>query len=477
MSTDTNVIDTTTIIKFEDAYEQTHEGILRVIGLAKISSLIGTIDSIDLEANPRSSRVGPITTAIRESMESTPEVLPFKTKGVLLGASKFERLQRLRYRLSFQDVGVEGILDGGHNMLAFGLHLLDEAGVLKRLSPKPKNWTDFKRVWHENRPAIEALRKTSEAERLHWDVIVPVEVLLPSDPESQEEVAKFNNSLLDICAARNNNAQLRSETKSNQSGHYEYLKGQLSAELNSLIEWKTNDGGKIKVADIVALSWIPLSLVSPMPIADDGRPVEPPVPQNIYRSKGDCIVRFERLMSSPSVSNSSGSDYKAELKSSEVKSALRLVPDVLDLYDMISQRYAKAYNTNDGSFGRIKAVQSVNKTDEQKTKFTGQDLETRIPEGFLIPVVFGLRSLMMRTSQGEIVWKVDPHEFVKNNLQAVMGTFKTVITLSNWDPQKVGKEPGAYTQAENAFEMALLKANSNVSQPQLSPFDRSASNQ
>ena len=374
MSADIHLADTSTIIKFEDAYEQSYEGILRIIGLVKISNLIGTIDSIDLEANPRSSRVGPITSAIRESIDSTPEVLPFKTKGVLLGSSQFERLQRLRYRLSFQDVGVEGILDGGHNMLAFGLHILDEAGVLQRISPKPKNWTDFKRVWKNNRPAIESLRKASEAEKSHWDVIVPVEILLPSDPDSQEEVAKFNNSLLDICAARNNNAQLRSETKSNQSGHYEYLKSQLPADLNKLIEWKTNDGGKIKVADVVALSWIPLSLVSPMPTADDGRAVEPPVPQNIYRSKGDCIVRFERLMSSPSVSDSSGSDYKAKLTSDEVKSALRLVPDVLDLYDMISQRYAKAYNTNDGNFGRIKAVVSVNKTEKQKTKFRGPQL-------------------------------------------------------------------------------------------------------
>ncbi|MBP3043698.1 hypothetical protein KKR91_03645 [Arthrobacter jiangjiafuii] len=461
MPIETLSADTSTIIKFEDAYEQSYQGILRVIGLAKISSLIATIDSIDLEANPRSSRVGPITAAIRESIESTPEVLPFKTKGVLLGASKFERLQRHRYRLSFQDVGVEGILDGGHNMLAFGLHILDQAGVLKR-SNKPKNWTDFKAIWHANRSSVETLRKSSEEDKATWDAVVPVEVLLPNDPDSPEEVAKFNNSLLDICAARNNNAQLRSETKSNQSGHYEYLKSQLPDSLNSSIEWKTNDGGKIKVADVVALAWIPLSLVSPMPNADDGRVVEPPVPQNIYRSKGDCIVRFERLMSSPAVSENNGTDYKAKLVSKEVKSALGLVPAVLDVYDLISENYAKAYNTNDGIFGRIKAVQSVNKGDNLKTKFMGRDLDTRIPDGFLIPVVYGLRSLMERTDDGQIKWKVDPREFVKQNLPAIMATFKTVITLSSWDPQKVGKEPGAYIQAENAFEMALLRSSSKA---------------
>lgn len=447
-----------TIIKFETAAEQEFEGILRVVGFARLSGILGTIDAIDLEANPRSSRVGAITNAIRESIDATPEVLPFKTKGILLGASGYERLQRNRYRLTFQDVGVEGILDGGHNMLALGLHVLDQLNGAKRAAARPKSWTEFKAVWRENQAAVEALRKSSEPDRAEWDVMVPLEVLLPADPTNIDEITKFSNSLLDICAARNNNAQLRAESKSNQSGHYDYLKSCLPPEVSSLIEWKTNDGGRIKVADVIALAWIPLSKMSPMPAADDGRTVEAPVPQNIYRSKGDCIVRFERLMSSPSVSTSNGEDYKAELASHQVKSALDLVADVLDLYDLISERYAKAYNNNDGSFGRIKAVQSVNKTTGLKTKFMQRELDPRVPEGFLIPVVYGLRSLMERDESGDIHWKTDPREFVDKHLESVMGSFKTVITLSSWDPQKVGKEPGAYIQAETAFEMALLRS-------------------
>ena len=44
----------------------------------------------------------------------------------------------------------------------------------------------------------------------------------------------------------------------------------------------------------------PLTLLR-LPKDEDGRQVEAPVAQNIYRSKGDCVTRFERLMSSPDV--------------------------------------------------------------------------------------------------------------------------------------------------------------------------------
>ena len=106
----------------------------------------------------------------------------------------------------------------------------------------------------------------------------------------------FVQSCLEICAARNNNAELTLETKANQKGFYDAIKRALPAVVADRIEWKSNiAGGDVKVRDIIALSSIPLSLLPALP-------VKAPPPQNIYRNKGECAKLFDDLMSDPSVS-------------------------------------------------------------------------------------------------------------------------------------------------------------------------------
>jgi len=83
----------------------------------------------DLEANPRSAKAGAVTADIIESIQDTPETFPFKTKGVLVGASDYEPLQRHRYELRFENTKIEGILDGGHNMLDAHFGLGDAAVI------------------------------------------------------------------------------------------------------------------------------------------------------------------------------------------------------------------------------------------------------------------------------------------------------------------------------------------------------------
>jgi len=80
------------------------------------------------------------------------------------------------------------------------------------------------------------------------------EVLVPADIENDEVVDEFNSSLLDICAARNNNVELTLETKANKKGFYEYLRKSLQPAIANRVEWKTNDGGEIKVRDLIALA-------------------------------------------------------------------------------------------------------------------------------------------------------------------------------------------------------------------------------
>jgi hypothetical protein len=147
------------ILKFEIVAEQPHGSVKRLIGFVQAKSLLGLFDAVDLEANPRSAKWGPVTEAIVESIIRDADIFPFKTKGVLVGSVDYRELQRQRYELRCDDPTTEGILDGGHNMLAIGTHILSLALGDEKISRKVKNWESFKDLWRANRDAIEAIRE------------------------------------------------------------------------------------------------------------------------------------------------------------------------------------------------------------------------------------------------------------------------------------------------------------------------------
>lgn len=447
----------TCTLKFDQAAEQPFGATRRVVGFVRLRHLAPLLTAVDLQSNPRSSKVGQITDSIAESLDVTPETFPAKTKGLLIGTGSYRPRERHRYELVFANQLLEGILDGGHNALALGLRILRCAGVDDQSIKRVKLWPDFKELWEQH--SVEINEAVKDLEDCDLDVLVPVELLVPNDPDDPAGVEAFESALLDICAARNNNSQLKAETKANQLGYFEALKELLPTSVTESIEWKTNDGGRIKAADIVALAWIPLALID-LPADEDGRRVEAPVPQNIYRSKGDCVDRFERLMSSPDVTSTGPDGYRRQLKSTSVTSAFKITADLLELYDDIYRRLPDAYNRNDGKFGRIIAVKKMNPEGSKRrklTKFGHEPVSTAIPDGFVVPLVVGLRALMRVDSSGEIVWKQDPRTFLTKHFDAVVGDYKSTVSLLDYDPQKVGKSPDAYRMAEQAYEVVLLR--------------------
>ena len=83
----------TTIIRLSQSFEQQIGRIVRIIGLMSPKFLVGLIDRLDLDANPRNSRLGSVTNAIQESIEKDESVgkksklFPIKSKGILVAAS------------------------------------------------------------------------------------------------------------------------------------------------------------------------------------------------------------------------------------------------------------------------------------------------------------------------------------------------------------------------------------------------------
>lgn len=453
------------IIKLDFPVEQTVGEITKIVGLTKARYLVPVIDFLDLDANPRSSKTCSVTDAIEESIEIDPAVFPFKTKGILLAASQYEHLERGRIKLTPDDPNIEGILDGGHNTLSIGLHILRKSLEYKGLPfPKgSKTWDEFKQLWQAKRDVIgeylDALKKEPDGGSLNF--YVPLELLVPRSAEGPVSVEAFKNDLLEICAARNNNVQLQVSAKANQLGYFDTLKrlmDKYNPALAKRIEWKTNDGGDIKAQDIIALAWIPLNLITPVKDANR-RVLDPVLAQNIYRGKGGCLKQFEKLMSSPEVTVETAADYKRELQNPEVASAFRIAAELPELYDYIYAIFPALYNAAGGSYGHITAVKKLNeKRKDKKTPFTETEIETVSPEGYIVPLVYGLQALMENRivdGRHEIHWTQPPRAFLQKNLPKIVAHYAGIFSMCDYDPQKIGKNPQSYAQALAGFKMAI----------------------
>jgi hypothetical protein len=440
------------IVRFDEVCTRDKYDLRRIEGTATVGSMIRLIDAADLQANPREAKVGDVTEAIEESLNDTANLFHFKTKGLLLAAGKCLPRDRKRFQLEFNDEDIEGVLDGGHNLLAIALHILrkalgdDNDRVLRGI----KRWEMIPDLWKSNRDAIEAVKSQLE-------FLTPLEVIYPQEGASGRD--NFEDAVLDVARARNNNAELTEETKANKAGFYDAIRDSIDSDLVDQIEWKTNDGGRIKVRDLVALSWIPLSRIEEeIPGKSEFSPVA------MYRNKGACVSAYNTLMASDRISERAKGEIRV-LKSKSVKSAIAMLKDIPRLFDCIYEEFPVAYNDASPGFGRINSVRiwdpaKAESTDPKylsrpaHTKFYRHECEYDFPDGFIMPLVWALGELM-EYKDGRISWKVDPLRFIKKNLPRTLKVYYGMIQMANYDPQKVGKTGACYFLAANDFKSRL----------------------
>lgn len=442
--------------------ENSIAGIKRYTGFVRGRDLYALFDHVSLEANPRAAKVGSVTRAILDSLVETPELFPFKSKGILIGTSGYEALQRNRFELSIEDPASEGILDGGHNMLGIGMHMLSAVASERDLA-RVSLWDDMKELWDKHRKDLEDVKE-------QFDFLVPVELLVPSDPTDLRAVQQFEMSVLDICAARNNNAQLTQETKSNKLGFYTEIRDRLDPAIAARVEWKSNEWESsetrpIKVRDLLALAWIPLNKAN-----EEGLlPLDISVtPQNIYRNKGECSKQFDKLMLHSGVSAPvEGPTH--ELHNAAVASCFDVLADLPALYDQIYEEFPEAYNSNNYRFGSSTIVKlydparretakdkSVYVATQPTTHYLNRPVYYRYPDGLIMPLVYGLKGLM-EAHDGRVVWATEPSLFLKRYLRDIAGAYRLVLDMARFDPQKLAKNQASHEFAVGEFEKALLK--------------------
>ena len=451
----------TITIRFEggNVSEQSYQQITRIVGLVNARNLISLFDIEDLNANPRLAKSGEVTDSIIDSIQSSPSTFPFKTKGILVGTTKYEALERNRYRLFFENTDYEGIMDGGHNMLAIGLHILSNINEIdQKLVKKIKTWTDFKEVWIEFRDQVLAVAAGSDEDLAAFlDFVVPVEIVVPSEPESAEVLNNFRTSLRDICDARNHNVQLRDEALANKAGLYDALREVLAKELEERVEWRQNEGGDIKAREILALGIIALNRLD-LPAAEDGSQIKPLSPTAVYNSKASCVTQFNAIMSAPSVSSLSDDGTRRVVHNEAVLSALKITAQFPAIYDAIYKAFPAAYNATGARFGAntfVKAAADMRYT--PTTRYTNDEVEFQYPDGFIMPLVVAMGKLIRKGADGNLSWAYDPFALIANKFDTLVERHMVLIDDMDRNPNKVGKNLNAYKTLEEQIELILLR--------------------
>lgn len=412
----------------------------KVLCILNAENIAKLLDHVSLAANPRESKKNKVTAAIIETLETAPEEMVNRTKGLLIATHSCEILERGRFRLSFNEEKTDGVLDGGHNLLAIGTYLLEtffresEEGQAFNEVKRIRCWEDFAKMWQKYGHLLDLFVTKQRFS-------VPVEIIFPNYKEGYYDFAEL---VFEISDARNNNSPLTAGTKADHRGHYNLLKSKIDPSIANDIAWKDNESGKrISREDIVALSLIPMIALQRKGLLDESIPSINPI--TIYNSKTKCVELFSQIVEAEA--------YKAG-PPTVIQNALALMQDIPRLYDEIYKFFPEAYNASSPGFGRITAVKKVKESQPVKTKFYNAPCLYKYPDGYIIPFVCALHELIV-IEKDSVRWGIDSIDNVIKNstlYSLLVGTIKD----NHFDPVKVGKSSAAYSGCEMAMKMVMM---------------------
>jgi hypothetical protein len=414
--------------------------ISRVIGYLNTANFISLFETVDLAANPRLPRLNPQVQDMWNAIEMQPEYFHYKNNGILIAASSCEPLERGRFRLDFEPKASElhprGILNGGHTTFACVTALIKRAADLnEQRAPRIKLWEELKEQWPEWRAIVtEALESTE-------DFLVPVEILLPADGRIEE----YDAMIHEIADARNNNSQLTEETKANHAGYYRELKHSVPPEIEREVEWKTNDGGRVKAKDLVVLACIPLSVVS-KEVADVSIDLK-----QCYNSTAKCSSYFRSIYEATTRPEDAVYVLRDDPHGKLVASAVAMTGQVVELYEWLKVNFPNAYNKAGGNFGLITGVK-VDDDLKYSTMFRQTPMRYSYSDGFIMPILTAM-TLLIETRGDKVVWTEDPMKFLQRNLARLMKTYKGIIKTQNFDGRLIGRDSSSYEMAYETFLM------------------------
>ena len=317
--------------------ERITESVLQITGHCPIRNIVKLIEIEDLDANPRSAKKSDITEDILDTLENDPGMYPVLSQGITIASSDYEVLDRdFRFRVRFHNRDIEGVINGGHNLLALMKFVLgkviDSSEDIRKLR-SAKNWLEAKKLFRKYHAEVNTF--VEDPANLH-DLVVPVELLVPKD-DGDWAVSEFRSKLPEIQDARNTNSQLTQSTKMNQEGLYDLLRTLVDPDYRD-VEWKDNTGGTVKAPDIVQLAWIPHSVLMNQGSEvfhdrDTGKEIKAVDPRDIYNAKAKFVRTFAQLMKSPEASSQDSESLKYVVHHEGIRSALAIAGGMPGLYE------------------------------------------------------------------------------------------------------------------------------------------------
>lgn len=427
-------------------------GIERLTGFVKINDIFSIFSQLNLNGNPRESKKNKVTDQIIDTLENRPDLFHFKSKGLLMGGQEFkyeDSTNLLSFELNNDDLAdrASGIFDGGHNLFAIGCFILKKIGVNTN---GINNWIALKEYWHDNEDKIYSSRNIIK----HLDILIPLEVILPGDISREDFVEAVNQ----IREARNTNSQLPNEALENQDGKYEFLKQILPENINSKIRWKENSRGEIPVRQLISLAWVSLSLVDFSSID-----FVPPRKTQSYSSKNVTSDKYSRLLEISEIAEKNQDSEIWEIYHPGVRSALEMLPALVEINDIIYRDFKNAYNKTGGKYNNISQVREDKSSPKEFTPYGLFEYNEKYPfEGYIWPIIYSSQALIRRDSiSGRLSWISHPSEFFGNleNMSEIIRDIKGLYKLANFNPQTIGKEENYYSNALKTASFIALNNN------------------
>ena len=267
---------------------------------------------------------------------------------------------------------------------------------------------------------------------------VPVEILYPKDGR----IDQYDSLIHEIADARNNNCQLTEETKANHAGYYEELKNAMpDDEIRNAIEWRTNDGGRIKVKEVAALACIPLSTVS-----EEVAGLKIDLKQ-IYNSTAKCSAYFNSIYEAVSEPKGALQILRNDDHGRLVANAIGLTRELIEVYDWLTIEFPNAYNAAGGSFGNIESVKGPS-----RTRYRQRECDFSYSDGFFMPILASVQMLIDRDGC-TLRWSENPLSFLHQHLERAMKIYRGKIRDMKYDGREVGRDSGSYETAYETFSM------------------------
>lgn len=144
----------------------------------------------------------------------------------------------------------------------------------------------------------------------------------------------------------------------------------------------------------------------------------------------------------------------------EYRKFTNIIPDIFDLYDAVECDFPEAYIARGGRYGRKKYAGYKDGRVVGKSKYAGNDLIYRVPDGLAYPTVAAFRALVQwDDASGKYVWKkglspIAVWDICKEDLVSKIMGFANSI---GDNPNAVGKDPNIWDLAYMTVERTLTE--------------------